>query len=138
MPVKLLTEGLVRDHLDLEQALKSPKRELIKYFQNHFESLRSQTSGSSSSSASGQSSAEHPAALQTQILIDWYVSCVTFGIQELFFDVKQINIFLAIVDDLHNFSCSTCFANQRQAYQHMRELLLAHSVNQAPWKLAIF
>merc|ERR1712159_207147 len=72
------------------------------------------------------------------ILVDWYAMCVEYASENLKFDVKQINILLAIIDELHNFSSSTSYANQLEAYNYMRELLLVHSVNNAPWKVIIF
>merc|ERR1712173_272233 len=35
-------------------------------------------------------------------------------------------------------SASTSYANQLEAYNYMRELLLVHSVNNSPWKVIIF
>ena len=126
MPVKLLTEGLVKDSSIFENVLQSNKIDQIKYFKSLY------------SSKSDNSSTSSRESTQNNILIDWLISCTAFASQQLLFDSQQVNIFLAIIYDLHQFSCSTCFSNQRKAYEYMSELLLAHSVNKAPWKLSIF
>lgn len=138
MPSKLLTEGLIKDPHNFEQALKSSKSEQIKYFKNAFNKMRSFGLDEEAESSNVDSETGQTKSLQDEILIDWFLMCVEFGIKDLLLDSSQINIFLAIVNDLHEFSCSTCFANQKKAYSYMSELLLAHSVNEAPWKLVIF
>ena len=52
--------------------------------------------------------------------------------------VHNLSSLLAIIHELHEFSTSTSYANQMQAYNYMRELLLVHSVNQSPWKVIVF
>ena len=51
-----------------------------------------------------------------EILADWYIMCVRYGCEELKFDATQANILLALINELHQFSASTSYANQMQAY----------------------
>lgn len=120
---KLITRGLIQNE-DFQAVITSNnKLEIQNYFQNIF-------SGPNSSAASQNQNHE--------ILIDYFTKAVNFCTENLLFDFLQVNIFLGILDEIHKFACQDCFSNMREAYQYMRELLLIHAVNEAPWKLIIF
>ena len=120
----LLISGLIQnDTPAFESMLKQPKTIQTYFLKTHLEQTKSAKNLSTTKT--------------NNILINWLVNTIEFG-SNLLFDAKQINILLAICYEIHVFNVSSCFANKNEGYKLMRKLLLTHSVNQAPWRMAIF
>ena len=121
----LLISGLIQnDTPAFEFMLKQPKTIQTDFLKTHLEQTKSKSLSLSTTNTNN-------------ILINWLVNTIEFG-SNLLFDAKQINILLAICYEIHVFNVSSCFANKNEGYKLMRKLLLTHSVNQAPWRMAIF